>query len=122
MNEQEHISPIEQCVFDFVRDLRKSKHLSQDDIGNIIGKSKSFIGNIESMNNRAKYNLTHINLLADYFNLSPRDFLPEKVILKKVKTRRSPAVNVMETQIFRPCWCFSPASSSQVDQLPGLIG
>jgi len=88
MNEQEHISPIEQCVIDFVRDLRKSKHLSQDDIGNIIGKSKSFIGNIESMNNRAKYNLTHINLLADYFNLSPRDFLPEKVILKKDKNKK----------------------------------
>ncbi len=88
MNEQEHISPIEQYVIDFVRDLRKSKNLSQDDIGNIIGKTKSFIGNIESMNNRAKYNLSHINLLADYFNLSPRDFLPEKVILKKEKNKK----------------------------------
>lgn len=91
MNEQEHISPIEQYVIDFVRDLRKSKNLSQDDIGNIIGKSKSFIGNIESINNRAKYNLTHINLLADYFNLSPRDFLPEKVILKKDKNKKKPS-------------------------------
>ncbi|HSZ86300.1 MAG TPA: hypothetical protein VK787_09730, partial [Puia sp.] len=27
---------------------------------------------------RAKYNLRHINILADYFDLSPRDFLPEK--------------------------------------------
>ncbi|MCH5689875.1 hypothetical protein LWM68_39990 [Niabella sp. W65] len=53
-----------------------------------MGKTKSFIGNIESMNNRAKYNLSHINLLADYFNLSPRDFLPEKVILKKRKIRK----------------------------------
>lgn len=88
MNEQEHISPIEQYVIDYVRDLRKSKNLSQDDIGNIIGKSKSFIGNIESMNNRAKYNLTHINLLADYFNLSPRDFLPEEVLLKKDKYKK----------------------------------
>ncbi len=88
MNEQEYISPIEQYVIDYVRDLRKSKNLSQDDIGNIIGKSKSFIGNIESMNNRAKYNLTHISLLADYFNLSPREFLPEKVILKKDKSKK----------------------------------
>lgn len=88
VNEQKHISSIEQYVIDYVRDLRKNKNLSQDDIGNIIGKSKSFIGNIESMNNRAKYNLSHINLLADYFNLSPRDFLPEKVILKRDKIKK----------------------------------
>ncbi|WP_223707710.1 helix-turn-helix domain-containing protein [Niabella beijingensis] len=89
MNEQEHISPIEQYVIDYVRDLRKAKNLSQEDIGNIIGKSKSFIGNIESLNNRAKYNLTHINLLADHFNLSPKDFLPEKVILKRDKKKKT---------------------------------
>jgi transcriptional regulator with XRE-family HTH domain len=71
-----------------VRDLRKKENLSQEDIGNIIGKSKSFIGNIESLNNRAKYNLTHINLLADYFNLSPRNFLPENVILRKDKNKK----------------------------------
>jgi transcriptional regulator with XRE-family HTH domain len=88
VNEQEHISPIEQYVIDYVRDLRKKENLSQEDIGNIIGKSKSFIGNIESLNNRAKYNLTHINLLADYFNLSPRNFLPENVILKKDKNKK----------------------------------
>jgi transcriptional regulator with XRE-family HTH domain len=87
VNEQEHISPIEQYVIDYVRDLRKKENLSQEDIGNIIGKSKSFIGNIESLNNRAKYNLTHINLLADYFNLSPRNFLPENVILRKDKKK-----------------------------------
>ncbi|MBZ4188057.1 helix-turn-helix transcriptional regulator [Niabella sp. 3A5MI-3] len=89
VNEQEHISPIEQYVIDYVRDLRKAKNLSQEDIGNIIGKSKSFIGNIESLNNRAKYNLTHINLLADHFNLSPKDFLPEKVILKRDKKKKT---------------------------------
>ena len=88
VNEQEHISPIEQYVIDYVRDLRKKENLSQEDIGNIIGKSKSFIGNIESLNNRAKYNLTHINLLADHFNLSPKDFLPENVLLKKNKVQK----------------------------------
>lgn len=83
MKGQDNISPIEQHVIDFVKDLRMSKKMSQEDIGHIIGTKKAFIGNVESVNNRAKYNLTHINSLADFFNLSPKDFLPEKPILKK---------------------------------------
>lgn len=75
------ISPIEQHVIDFVKELRNVEELSQEDIGNIIGKSKSFIGNIESPKNRSKYNLNHINILADHFNISPKDFLPKKPIL-----------------------------------------
>lgn len=82
MNKELDISPIEQYVIDYVRELRTIKNLSQEDIGNIIGKSKSFIGNIESSKNRAKYNLNHINVMADYFGLSPRKFLPEKSILE----------------------------------------
>jgi len=89
MEKQIFISPIEQYVIDFVKDLRTKKKLSQDEIGSVIGKTKSFIGNIESPKNRAKYNLTHINLLADYFNISPKDFLPkEAIILKPMKKKR----------------------------------
>ncbi len=82
MKEQLFISPVEQHVIDFVKELRTNKKLSQEEIGNIICKSKAFIGNIESTKNRAKYNLTHINILADHFNISPKDFLPEKPIFK----------------------------------------
>lgn len=87
MKEQLFISPIEQHVIDYVKELRTIKELSQEEIGSIIGKSKAFIGNIESTKNRAKYNLTHINVLADHFNISPRDFLPEKPILKPQKKK-----------------------------------
>ena len=62
--------------------------MSQDEIGSIIGKSKSFIGNIESPKNRAKYNLNHINSLADYFNISPKDFLPKEALVQKVKRQK----------------------------------
>lgn len=88
MKEQIFISPIEQHVIEYVKELRAIKKLSQEEIGNIIGKSKAFIGNIESTKNRAKYNLTHINALADHFNISPKDFLPEKPILKPEKRKR----------------------------------
>ncbi len=78
MNNQENIAPIDKYVIDFVRDLRTEKQLTQDDIANIIELSRSFVKNIESINSRAKYNIRHINALADYFNMSPREFFPEK--------------------------------------------
>lgn len=71
------ISDIEQHVINFVKNLREEKKLSQDDIASILGLTKAFIGNIESPKSRAKYNLNHINILAEYFRMSPRDFLPE---------------------------------------------
>ena len=90
MKVQDHISPIEQYVIDFVRKLRVEKNLTQEDIGNIIEVSRSYIGDIESPNTRAKYNLSHINSLADYFVISPQSFLPAKAIIKggKKKTQK----------------------------------
>lgn len=58
--------------------LRSKNSLNQEDIANIIGSKRSFITNIESGKNPAKYNLNHIDKLADHFGLSPKDFLPEK--------------------------------------------
>lgn len=80
MRNQENITPIDQYVIDFVRELRIKKRLTQEDIGNIIEISRSFVSDIESINSRAKYNIRHINALADYFGMSPRDFFPEKAL------------------------------------------
>lgn len=85
MKAEEIISPIDQYVVDFVMKLRSDHKLSQTDIGNIIEVSRSYIADIENPNRNGKYNLTHINKLADYFNLSPREFLPMKAIYKKQK-------------------------------------
>jgi transcriptional regulator with XRE-family HTH domain len=72
------ISAIEQHVIDFVYDLRIKNNLNQEGIATIIGSTRTFITNIESGKNPAKYNLNHIDKLADHFGLSPKDFLPEK--------------------------------------------
>ena len=72
------ISAIEQQVIDFVTELRIKRQLTQADIGVIIGVGRSFINKVEDPKERAKYNLNHIDKLADHFGLSPRDFLPEK--------------------------------------------
>jgi transcriptional regulator with XRE-family HTH domain len=74
---------IEQHVVDFVRKLRADKKLRQEDIAYIIGVKASFIGNVENSSNPAKYNLKHINVFADHFGLSPRDFLPNAALLEK---------------------------------------
>jgi len=72
------LEAIEQYVIDFVRELRTERNLRQEDIAYILDVKPSFIGNVESTSNIAKYNLKHINKLADHFGLSPQDFLPKK--------------------------------------------
>lgn len=79
-NTKVNMPPIEQYIIDFVRKVRVENKLRQQDIAEILNTSTSFIGNVENFQNPAKYNLKHINLLAHYFNLSPRDFLPEKPV------------------------------------------
>lgn len=71
---------IEQYVIDYVRSLRNQNNLRQEDIAHILDVKPSFIGNIESAAHPAKYNLKHINKLADHFGLSPQDFLPKKAL------------------------------------------
>jgi transcriptional regulator with XRE-family HTH domain len=73
-----HISTIEQHVIDFVTTLRIKNQLTQADIAVIIGVGRSFVNKVEDKKERAKYNLNHIDKLADHFGLSPKDFLPEK--------------------------------------------
>lgn len=82
MEEGNKISTIDQYIIDFVIKLRDKKKLKQEDIATILEVKRTFITNIESANNRAKYNLVHIDKLADHFGLSPRDFLPEKSTIK----------------------------------------
>lgn len=79
--------PIEKYVVEFVRKLRIDRHLTQEDIGTIIGVKQTFIANIENPNHKAKYNLKHIDLLADHFGLSPRLFLPEKSLSRTVPSK-----------------------------------
>lgn len=88
MKNQDYITPIDQYVIDFVLKLRIEKSLSQDDIASILEVSRGFVSNIESQNSRAKYNLYHIDLLADYFGLSPKDFVPPKSISEKYSAKK----------------------------------
>jgi transcriptional regulator with XRE-family HTH domain len=78
MSTESNKSAIEQHVIDYVTSLRHKNDLRQEDIAIIIGVSRSFVNNVESGAKGAKYNLNHIDKLADHFGLSPKDFLPDK--------------------------------------------
>ena len=82
-------SPIEQYVIDYVRKLRLAHKLTQADISVIIGTAKGFVGNVESLSYRAKYNLDHINAIADHFNISPGDLLPKKAFPVNMDTPKA---------------------------------
>ena len=73
-------SKIEQYVIDKVKEKRIKLKLSQAQLAYELNVSEGFIGNIESSNYRAKYNLNHLNELARIFKCSPRDFLPKEVL------------------------------------------
>ncbi len=88
MKDNEHISPIEQHVIDYVRNLRNSQKFTQEDIASILEVSRSYIADIENPKSRAKYNMTHVNLLAEHFKMSPKDFLPEKAFTTKPKSSK----------------------------------
>lgn len=42
--------------------------------------SDSFISQVEDPSKRAKYNINHLNKIAEIFNCSPKDFWPDKAL------------------------------------------
>jgi len=71
---------IEQYVINKIKEIRIEKGFSQEDIASILDTTRGFVGQIESPNNSAKYNLNHLNILAKELKCSPKDFLPEKPV------------------------------------------
>ena len=72
-----NLEPIEQYVIDTVRKMRMDRGVSQKELAYSLNLSIGFIGDIESSKSRAKYNLSHINKLAEILECSPKDFLPQ---------------------------------------------
>lgn len=72
-----NIDIIEQFAIDQVTELRMKEGVTQREIGEIINASTSFVSNVESLKNPAKYNLKHIRQIASHFKLSPKYFIME---------------------------------------------
>lgn len=78
---------IEQFVINKIKEIRIEKGFSQEDVASALDTTRGFIGQIESQNHAAKYNLNHLNILAKEFKCSPKDFLPEKPVSESRKTK-----------------------------------
>jgi len=76
------------AVIDKVKAMRTQKKLTQDDLAAMLNASRGFIGQVESPHSASKYNLNHLNKLAQEFGCSPKDFLPEKPISEGGRTRK----------------------------------
>ncbi len=73
-------SKFEIAVIDEVKKVRLAKGLTQDDIAMYLNVSRGFIGQIESPKSDSKYNLDHLNTLANEIGCSPKEFMPTKAI------------------------------------------
>lgn len=71
-------SPIELFVIGKVKDHRRAAGISQASLADKLQLSKGFVGQVESRNNPAKYNLNHLNELARILNCRLGDFFPEE--------------------------------------------
>lgn len=68
------------AVMELVKEKREAKKLSQASIGDILGVTKGFIGQIEIPENPSTYSLDQLNHLAFVLKCSPTDFIPKKAI------------------------------------------
>ncbi|QEC78353.1 helix-turn-helix domain-containing protein [Mucilaginibacter ginsenosidivorax] len=68
-------------IINKVKELRLKNNVSQAVLAIKLDVSDAFIGQIENPKHRAKYNITHINKLAQIFSCSPKDFLPDNPII-----------------------------------------
>ena len=69
---------IEQYVINEVRGKRIALKISQAKLARMLDVSEGFIANVENPRYRAKYNLNHLNKLAQIFECSPKDFMPDR--------------------------------------------
>lgn len=71
-------SPIELYVIQRVREIRIQQGVSQSMLAYGIGVSSGFVGQVESPKFPAKYNLNHLNEIAQYLNCPLTDFFPKE--------------------------------------------
>lgn len=72
------LTKIESYILQKAIEKRLEAGLSQEKLSILIGRSITFVNQVEGRKNRAKYNINHVNNLAEALDCSIYDFLPEK--------------------------------------------
>jgi transcriptional regulator with XRE-family HTH domain len=77
------LDEIERYVITKIKDIREERGISQTSLSLAIGKSTSYISDIEAHSKTAKYNIKSLNLIAIALGCSIKDFLPDSPIREK---------------------------------------
>ena len=80
-------SQFELSVIENVKLKRQNLNISQKELAFLMDLSIAFVGRIESPRTPAKWNLDHLNKLAELFNCSPKDFIPDNFIKERAKKK-----------------------------------
>src|SRR4051812_11235643 len=83
-------SEINRYIGEAVRELRKAKHLTQEELANIIGFSRVNLANLET--GKQRFNADVIYLLCCIFNVNPATLFPE---IMKADIAKQPARTIV---------------------------
>ncbi|AMP98665.1 DNA-binding protein [Pedobacter cryoconitis] len=83
------ISKIEQYVIDKVREIRMKAEISQSNLSAGMELSSKFVGNVESSKTPDKYNINHLNKIAEILQCSIKDFFPDKPISGEILKKKT---------------------------------
>ena len=74
------VSKIDKYVIEKVKEMRLAKGFSQSQLSFELDTSDSLIKKVESGKYGKKYNVNHLNRIAQILNCSIKDFFPETFI------------------------------------------
>lgn len=77
------LDEIERYIITKIKYLREERGISQTALALAIGKSTSYISDIEAQSKMAKYNIKSLNLIAIAIGCSIKDFFPDEPFREK---------------------------------------
>lgn len=83
MANTKNIFLLDEFISERIIQLKKEKNIKTNELAELLDTEESFIRKVESKAN--KYNIHHIFLLADYFNVSIDEFFPNENNWKEIK-------------------------------------
>lgn len=82
------LTRIEQFVIDKVKDKRIQMKISGESLSKSIGLNEKFVAKVENPSYPDKYNLNHLNKIAEVLGCSIKDFLPDKPLPGEIPKRQ----------------------------------
>lgn len=70
------INPLDKYITEAVKKKRETANMTQYELSLSLNRHVSFVAQVESSSKRDKYNIYHLNKLAQIFNCSIADFFP----------------------------------------------